>query len=66
MLHSLPPSQDLLKQADFAPPSTIAREKQTNIFLRANTPQIKKALAIPTASDAEAFAELRRRKNIFG
>ncbi len=58
--------KDLLEQRDFAPPSSIAREKQTNIFLRAATPQIKTALAIPNASDAEALAELRRRKDIFG
>ncbi len=58
--------RNLLDEADFAPPSTIAREKQTNIFLRASTPQIKKALAIPTASDPETFAQLRRKKDIFG
>ena len=55
----------LLEAANFAPPSSIAREKQTNVFLRASTPQIKKALAMPTASDAETFAHLRQRKNIF-
>jgi len=58
--------RNLLEQADFAPPSTIAREKQTNIFLRAATPQIKKALAIPTASNPETFAQLRRKKDAFG
>ena len=47
-------------------PSTIAQEKQTNVFLRANTPAIKAAINMPKASDAEIFAELRRRKNIFG
>ena len=56
----------LLQAADFAPPSSIAREKQTNIFLRAAEPQIKKALAIPNASNPETFAQLRRQKNIFG
>ena len=44
--------KDLLEQANFAPPSTIAQEKQTNIFLQANTP--------------ETFAQLRRKKDIFG
>jgi len=47
-------------------PSTIAREKQTNIFLRANTATIKAAINLPKASDADVFAELRKRKNIFG
>ena len=47
-------------------PSTIAREKQINIFLRADSPEIKTALNMPHAADAEVFAELRKRKNIFG
>ena len=47
-------------------PSTIAQEKQTNVFLRANTPAIKTAINMLNASDAETFAELRKRKNIFG
>ena len=58
--------KDQLKQADPAVPSTIAREKATNVFLRANTPEIKAALGMLNAPDAEAFAELRRRKDIFG
>ena len=47
-------------------PSTIGTEKQTNVFLRANTPEIKAAVNMPKTRDAEAFAEIRRRKNIFG
>ncbi len=46
--------------------STIAQEKATNIFLLAGNPQIKQAVGMPEATDAEVFAELRRRKNIFG
>jgi len=57
--------RNLLDKADFAPPSTIAQEKQTNIFLRAATPQIKKTLATPKASNPEAFAQLRRQKDTF-
>ena len=57
--------RNLLDTADFAPPSSIARENQTNIFLRAGTPQIKKALATPNPSDTETFAQLRRQKDIF-
>lgn len=47
-------------------PSTISREKLTNIFLRSAEPQIKTILNMPDASPAEVFAELRRRKNLFG
>jgi hydroxyacylglutathione hydrolase len=46
-------------------PSTISQEKATNIFLRANTPEVKAALKMPQAADVEVFAELRRRKDIF-
>ncbi|UCF43756.1 MAG: hydroxyacylglutathione hydrolase [Planctomycetota bacterium] len=47
-------------------PSTVAQEKTTNIFLRADTPAIKIAINAPNAVGAEVFAELRRRKNVFG
>lgn len=46
-------------------PSTIREEKQTNIFLRADNPQVKKALKMPNAKTHEVFAELRRRKDYF-
>ncbi|MHC4743730.1 MAG: hydroxyacylglutathione hydrolase [Planctomycetota bacterium] len=58
--------KDLLQKADFTPPSSIAQEKQTNVFLRTPEPQIRKALQMPQATNAEIFAELRQRKNIFG
>ncbi len=54
------------RQGKPAVPSTIAQEKQTNVFLRANSPAIKAAINMPETSDAETFAELRKRKNIFG
>jgi hydroxyacylglutathione hydrolase len=54
------------RQGKPAVPSTIAREKQTNVFLRSNRPEIKAAINMPEASDRQAFAELRKRKNIFG
>ncbi len=47
-------------------PSTILQEKTTNVFLNENKPEIKAALNMPNATDAEVFTELRRRKNIFG
>ena len=47
-------------------PSNIDRERATNVFLRADDPEIKSALGMPTATPAEVFAELRLRKNAFG
>jgi hydroxyacylglutathione hydrolase len=45
--------------------STMGFEKRTNIFLRAGEKEVKEALNIPTASDEQTFAELRKRKNKF-
>lgn len=53
------------QQGQYTVPSTISQEKLTNPFLRANTTQIKAALNMPRAGDVEAFAELRKRKDIF-
>jgi hydroxyacylglutathione hydrolase len=53
------------QHGEFTVPSTISQEKQTNIFLRAGTSEIKNALNMPLAGDAKTFAELRRRKDIF-
>jgi len=47
-------------------PSNIGQERATNVFLRADDPEIKSALSMPNATAAEVFAELRRRKNAFG
>jgi hydroxyacylglutathione hydrolase len=46
-------------------PSTIALEKRTNPFLRPNSEEIRKTLAMERASDVEVFAEIRRRKDSF-
>lgn len=46
-------------------PSPLALELETNPFLRANLPEMKAGLGLPEASDAEAFAEIRRRKDAF-
>lgn len=46
-------------------PTTIAAERATNPFLRADDPAIRQALGMEAASDAEVFAELRRRKDAF-
>jgi hydroxyacylglutathione hydrolase len=44
-------------------PSTIGLEKATNPFLRANDPAIRRHLGLERASDADVFAEIRRRKD---
>lgn len=46
-------------------PSTILLEKKTNPFLRAESPDIRRALALETAGAVEVFAEARRRKDDF-
>ncbi len=47
-------------------PSTIAREKTANIFLRADDPAVQDALGMHQADPERVFAELRRRKTLFG
>jgi hydroxyacylglutathione hydrolase len=54
------------KQGRPTVPSTMAQEKATNIFLRSDEPSIKAVLGMAQAQSAEVFAELRRRKNLFG
>jgi hydroxyacylglutathione hydrolase len=46
-------------------PSRLADELATNPFLRASQPQMKTLLGKPNATDAEAFADLRARKDSF-
>lgn len=47
-------------------PSTIAQERATNILFRAGEPAVKAALDMDDADPEQVFAELRRRKNLFG
>lgn len=47
-------------------PSTIAREKATNIFLRSSDSMLQQALGMSDAPTEQIFAELRQRKNRFG
>ncbi len=54
-----------IKNRGTSVPSTLAWEKQANIFLRAPEPAVKAALGLARASDAEVFSELRRRKDRF-
>lgn len=46
-------------------PARLSLELATNPFLRAHLPGIKAALGLPTASDVEAFTEIRARKDSF-
>ncbi len=46
-------------------PSTIGLEKQTNPFLRPSSPELRRTLAMETASDVEVLGETRRRKDNF-
>lgn len=54
-------------RAEGAPtvPTTLAREKQTNPFLRAEDEKLKAALGMAGAGPVEVFAETRRRKDSF-
>jgi hydroxyacylglutathione hydrolase len=46
-------------------PTTIGEELNTNPFLRPDSPEIRMNLATQTSTDAEVFAEIRRRKDNF-
>ncbi len=55
----------LRAQGKMTCPSTIGEEISTNPFLRTDSVEIRKNLGLEQASDAEVFAELRRRKDGF-
>jgi hydroxyacylglutathione hydrolase len=46
-------------------PTILSQELATNPFLRANLPEVKTLIGMPDASDAQAFAEIRARKDRF-
>lgn len=46
-------------------PSQLSTERATNPFLRPADPGIRATLGMPTASDADVFAEIRKRKDNF-
>jgi hydroxyacylglutathione hydrolase len=46
-------------------PTTIQLERSTNPFLRVGEPTIRQRIGMETASPAEVFAEIRRRKDVF-
>lgn len=46
-------------------PSRLSGELATNPFLRARLPHVKALIGLPEATDAQAFAEIRARKDKF-
>ncbi len=46
-------------------PSELSLERETNPFLRAPLPEVKRAVGMEGESDAAVFAEIRRRKDCF-
>lgn len=46
-------------------PATIGEELETNPFLRADDPAIRRLLGMESAPEVEVFAEIRRRKDSF-
>lgn len=58
--------EDVVKlRADAKPtlPTRLDTELETNVFLRVNSPAIRKRLALEGAPDWKVFAEMRERKN---
>lgn len=53
------------KKGEPTVPSTLAEELATNPFVRAGVPELKAAMGMAGASDAEVFAEIRSRKDRF-
>ncbi|MFW6102971.1 MAG: hydroxyacylglutathione hydrolase C-terminal domain-containing protein, partial [Chloroflexota bacterium] len=57
--------RSLVESGSLTVPSTIRQELETNPFLRASSAEMKAALRMPDAGDAETFAALRRLKDRF-
>jgi hydroxyacylglutathione hydrolase len=57
--------QTLRAQSQPTIPSTMGLEKKTNPFLRPDSPDIRKTLAMEEADNVAVFGELRRRKDHF-
>ena len=55
----------LLAAGKMTAPSAMSEEKAANPFLRADVPEVAKAVGLAGASPAEVFAEIRTRKNKF-
>jgi hydroxyacylglutathione hydrolase len=46
-------------------PTSLAQERKTNPFLRAQNPDLKAAIGMSNASDVDVFTEIRARKDKF-
>ncbi|MBO9195563.1 hydroxyacylglutathione hydrolase [Rhizobium sp. 16-449-1b] len=55
----------LRAEGRFTIPTTLALEKETNPFLRAGDPAIRRNLLMETKTNEEVFAEIRKRKDNF-
>lgn len=55
--------EKLRAAGEFTLPTSIAVEKKTNPFFRADDAAIRKELGMESAPAADVFAELRERKN---
>ncbi len=55
----------LRAEGKFTIPTTLALEKETNPFLRAADPAIRRHLLMESRSNEEVFAEIRKRKDNF-
>jgi hydroxyacylglutathione hydrolase len=56
---------ELRARGAFTVPTTIARERDANPFLRASNPELQKSLGMEMADPVEVFTVLRERKNRF-
>jgi hydroxyacylglutathione hydrolase len=54
-----------IKQGQATIPTTLAEEKAANPFLRADRPDVARAVGLAGAPTAQVFAEIRARKNRF-
>jgi hydroxyacylglutathione hydrolase len=55
----------LRAEGKFTIPTTLAMEKETNPFLRAGDPAIRRNLLMESRTNEEVFAEIRKRKDNF-
>lgn len=55
----------LRAEGKFTIPTTLALEKETNPFLRAADPAIRRNLLMENRSNEDVFAEIRKRKDNF-
>ncbi len=65
LLERVEEAQRLRAKGAFTLPTTIARELETNPFLRAENPELRQGLGMAQADPVDVFAELRERKNRF-